>query len=582
MSPEKLVNRLFTAKYREKLRELHSWRSFLLRVFLAYTFFCLPSLAVGWFYGAWQYAPILIAYSFLITIVLGSIFLFMMLLSVDRERAIISALESPDDVSLPPLNPPLDPLPEELLPQELLSIDSLELVATIPQKSAIITFLGIPFALLFMYRLVIFDPIVNGLTLSRDQHFEVYDRYISIMLAASLLGFVFCLIPVLMLSRTNLSQIQIDSEGVLWRSWRRRERMRWDDIRSIARFDHANQHTGNLLSTYIVSAGNHLLRWQENPFGGEAHRQSSGYLIYVLATKTRLPIRDLTPLAWAMAELPNQDPTHAIQAAAIAERARALLAAIPSDTRRRARPIVSIALSILLLTLPIVGFFGVRDVAQPAYLSTLPSLLHTRAPIFTDDLTTPNGYWPTHSADSDDYRTFAYADGGYMLSGNVNGKALFATLPQIYGSVAIEVTVREHGVIPEGSTDGVGFVLRHDPDRPVSANPTDPFDNFDEFSCMVNRSGLWAVTDGTYGLTMGQSDAILTTPGAANTMMIIERANFYALYVNDHLAGQYYDTIGSMGTLAQIGLLNYESGMSATFTNLRIWAINDPPNPIYV
>ena len=153
-----------------------------------------------------------------------------------------------------------------------------------------------------------------------------------------------------------------------------------------------------------------------------------------------------------------------------------------------------------------------------------------------------------------------------MLSGNASGLVVNATISHVYTSVAIEVTVTESGSVPAGDQDGVGIIARDHPSE---------FDNNLLFT--VRYNGDWALGDsGGFGAS-GHNTAIHTGFGATNTLMVIARGNLYIGYVNNHYVGQYFDEINFAGAAGQIGLVNLESGMTATFTDFTVWQVNAPP-----
>jgi hypothetical protein len=59
--------------------------------------------------------------------------------------------------------------------------------------------------------------------------------------------------------------------------------------------------------------------------------------------------------------------------------------------------------------------------------------------------------------------------------------------------------------------------------------------------------------------------------------MVIARGNLYVGYVNSIYVGQYFDEINCAGAVGQIGLVNLDSGMTATFTDFKVWQVNAPP-----
>jgi hypothetical protein len=63
------------------------------------------------------------------------------------------------------------------------------------------------------------------------------------------------------------------------------------------------------------------------------------------------------------------------------------------------------------------------------------------------------------AADDQDYRGYAYMNGGYQLFGNIQDNSLVALGPQSVGDAAIEVTATQTGALTPNGRDGVGIVF---------------------------------------------------------------------------------------------------------------------------
>jgi outer membrane protein assembly factor BamB len=170
--------------------------------------------------------------------------------------------------------------------------------------------------------------------------------------------------------------------------------------------------------------------------------------------------------------------------------------------------------------------------------------------------------------------SYTYTSAGYTLNVTFPGQSYavdsytmqnygVVAVSQNFGAVAIEVKVTANGDASSLVQQGVGIVARHH--------------SFRDLVFTVNVNGDWALGDSDSYDSSGHSSAIHTGLGVTNTLLVIARGNLYIGYVNGHYIGQFFDHFGNMGVAGQIGLVNLESGMTATFTDLKVWQVNAPP-----
>ncbi len=343
------------------------------------------------------------------------------------------------------------------------------------------------------------------------------------------------------------------------------------EIRSIGCY--VDTGYGVTARTYIIASERHLITWRVSDKFAKRQIVITDRFIDLVMGQTHLPLRNLNPLVSTLWAMVTHGTAHQTEGSdpAVWQRAAALLTAVPDRLLDENKsPVVNIAYTVtLLLSLSLLTamLLVVNWVALPNYLAGLPAQIQQQTPLLADSLAYPDGLWPIHTPTETDHSRMVYSAGGYTLSGDRNGDAITAVLPEIYHAVAIQVTVTERGTLPPDTTDGVGIIMRW--------RDTD----YTNCAFVIDYAGDWNDTC-SFASGSGHSMYIQRGPNATNTLLVIVRGQQQIMYINGHYVGQYFAEFTA--PLGQIGLINTESGMTATFTNFTVWSVNAPPNVKYV
>ncbi|MBA3825156.1 MAG: hypothetical protein H0X24_14820 [Ktedonobacterales bacterium] len=544
--------------------------------------------------------------SFLKSRRLGTKFSFNLASSQAQEqaqKALISAMIAPDDELLPPL----DYAPEAVnVPQRRERIVSLADLSTSPVGFAFWRLLGTPVYMIGAIGQLFVTPImdvVRGNTQNEATYLAVDQlgaNFPNWFLGGLLFGIIVCLF---IIWGFKGRRIFVNGEGLWWRHFGRWVHLPWADIQSISAYvyeDMSDYSAGRAIAArYYIAGKNGLVQWElryaakdriENLFQRpQRELEATERLLAITMQQTGLPLRDLQPLADALGYSVLQEETvtsrkrELVPAPDLMPQANTLIAAVPPSLPIKTNWRTFAIYAVLFIVVCFGPYAFVRysqDTLFPRYLASLPAKLAGKTPLLHDPLTQAANGWPLHAPDAHNGDRLSYADGGYTIinGGNDGTDGLApgsAILPNSYGAIAIQVTLRFNGTAQSVDTSGAGLIIR----RAFTTSTSD--------SCelLINNLGEWRHTcGGAYYYPDTRPDTfspyIHQGFGVANTLLVIARGQFTAFYINGHLLG--YDFGEYSKPFGYTGLDNRSLDMRATFTDFTVWRINPPPDLSYV
>lgn len=596
MNPDEVMNQL------PQTRTMNKYVVALLLIVLYSSSLAVVAMVPGWIFGDWLFSFPFASFSIIAGVVIGVVAIILALIGlvqhrrgkiVGRDRlrvasALRAGLDPVHAAYLPAITIQPEPLSDAGDLQKRLHLQWLPNVAMVPMAvtrwrmlSVIVPIAQI--AIPFFLEYVLHDDLFGTATTIQQAHalLEIMNKLYDILIVCIIVLFVCYIITVF---KSKNYRITADQTDIRWQRFGRWVVVPWSSVQTIGAYTHPQSFPEDFTTTYVIAAKNRLITWKNTPGLSPGNYQSSADLLRLAVTQTGLSVRNLNPLVTALAAQATQVVAQTPQPQAMDDpqgllgRAADLLRAELARQRhpaRQLRNVAAVVLVAILATVPLLAVSYVHNVAQPTYFATLPTRIHAKAPLFQDSLRAADGHWPVQSPTQDDYRHLAYTPNGYALSGNTTGKAVYAVKSDSYGPVAIQVTATENGIIPPNTNDGVGIIMR------ARVNIYDPLDASNYCTFAVNYAGEWQTTcDDGYDAASGYSNAIHTGPGAANTLLVIARGNLYICYVNGEYVGQFFAS--SSRSFGPVGVINFESGMQATFTDFTVWSVNAPPNLDYV
>lgn len=327
----------------------------------------------------------------------------------------------------------------------------------------------------------------------------------------------------------------------------------WHDIRAFYKADDLLRLNGSLVSegppqrtTYTVEAGERRLQWSIGNTSTPAQRAESDWLVRLVVTRTRLPLRDLSAAvssqALAMMDLiatfdrPFSGKRFTVQSSPDSAASHPSIRSLGTRQSRwlSASRIAAFALALLLL--------GAGALVQTIQTFEYEDLLHqhiTREiPYYAIDFRQDDGRWPERPVTSTS-GSFAFSKDGYYMTGAPDGQPMEALLTDTYSDATIELTAGLTGMAPPSD---YGVALRESDDGTAKV----------VFS--VSSSGGWALTSyqaDTSGVAQptvlmrnDHSDAVEKGQNANNFMTVIARGSDYLCFVRDHIVGIYHDLSG--------------------------------------
>ncbi len=388
--------------------------------------------------------------------------------------------------------------------------------------------------------------------------------------------------------------VTVDAQGIQWQRpapLKGEVRIPWEQVRSLSRITisgtvgatstsgyGANAMGMGMSMAYVLESPEAVLMWVISSLSKPEDALAAEAFLRTVVTRTGKPLRDMTGFANEIVQaggnvsytLANRLPG-AVPTAAFAAYAQA------KQSKRRPRVWI-VGLVITLIVLLFGSLYGGGAWAQsyqPTYLAHLPTQIHAEKPLFHDDLTTPNDSWLTQSPSNDDYQGYAYANGGYQLSGNKLGNTVLSIYPfQAFGEpAAYEVTAMQSGTPQKDGGDGVGIIFD-------SSSSKDEFMLFD-----VTYTGRWQIyhykyVDGNASddwsyLDGGHSEAIHTGQGATNQLLLVVRGHYFLVYIN----GQFIETYNAryeastLPTSGFAGVYLDDAALVGTFNNFSVYPV---------
>lgn len=607
MQSRQIINALSIMDQREKtgsspsFGEKYSWQ---LNILLIVVTVSLPELWLGWYYGDWQDAFMnsTIWFIFLgLGIVISLIIMLLTFLkwrkSLDRDspeqaaKALLAALRAPDDATLPLATAQptlLSTDPSEASENIRLAYPTSIHLAPAPRYwGERISFICVVLYFTFLSTQSQFiRDILHGNARTASDQYAQYAMLANLQFTLRIALFVLLILSFYVAHKpVRLRYLLATPANLQWRRFPRWVEVPWTSIRSIGCFTHESKLAPSVERgrTYLIAADEALIKLYIPGKGTTAsaakNRTVSERLLQAIFARTALPVRDLNPLTAALAAqfTPATSDSTAdggVQDASnISTRAADLLAAFPTRRGRwrRGRLAVLALYVVVVASMPFLAYHGLHDYAQSRYLATLPARIHSRSPLFADSLRQNDGLWHTQQGINDDPLQLVFSPTGYTLSGQIAGDTVEALLSPTYGPVAIEVTVQQRGAYTNDLSGGAGIVIRHAPGSLPTSDESCRF--------TVQPSGDWS-TDcflGGAGALSGHSTAIRRGPDARNTLLVVARGNFYVFYVNGIYVGRTFDEDSYGGSAGQVGLVNFQSGDQATFTDFAVWSVNPPP-----
>ena len=511
------------------------------------------------------------------------------------QTALVAALLAPNDELLPHL----DYAPEFVsMPPHRERIGALAGLKTSPRAMTYWRWLGL-WSYIISLPLIQFQTPIKDIILGHAQNAAAYEAadmlnsHIAFWLTISSFGgFVYFFLSQL---GFNGWRIFADAEGIWWRQYRRWVHLPWSDIQSISVCLY--EEPSAIAAQYFIIGKEAFIQWElrstavgttKTLFYDPARELVATERLLALAMqRTYLPLRDVGPLAaslsYNVAEVEVADPQRSRKRAvtlppepALAQQSIGLIAAVPLPPRAKPNWGGNAIFAVLLCVVCFGPYLFTRysqATLFPRYLASLPHQLTNKSPLMRDPLTQAAHGWPVHAPDAQDGDRFSFTNGGYTLvNGGGSGSAV---LPDVYGAVAIQVTLRIDGTAQSVDTAGAGIVIRQ------SSATYD--DGYDDCELLISNVGRWRNTCGEFSFNASLQTAssyIHQGFGATNTLLVVARGQFTASYVNGHLLGYNYYAYGD--PFGYVGLVNRSHDTTATFTDFTLWRINAPPDPSYV
>lgn len=370
--------------------------------------------------------------------------------------------------------------------------------------------------------------------------------------------------------------VTADESGLRWREGGASRRIPWASVRAFWTTAYSGVSSTLPRTAYVVDGGDTPLIWTISPAARGRARSASDLLCRLIVTRAAVPLRDVSPLAAALA-----------QAGTSPVRLRAL--GIPTDALPDLTPprpgapraprsalLRRLALAILVPLIPLAAVFGSGYLAQqrqPGYFASLPARLHATIPLYHDPLTSPSGDWRALGAGPDGPIHAEYADGAYRLNSDDPTLTIEAWTARTYGDAAVEVTARQLGAATgKFVEDGVGLIVRADTARMVAF--------------VVNTSGKWLFLyyhDGHWStFDEGQAPFAATGDGAANRLLLLMRGDTYLLYINDHLVASDPDVFIATPRSGRAGVFVFNGATAGAFTDFAVYPVQSPPALAFV
>lgn len=433
--------------------------------------------------------------------------------------------------------------------------------------------------------------ILNRIPQSIGQESSGYYDMSTVLLVCNCFNLLFIIVyfgAVGFLQRRKLI-ITTDAEGLSWRLGTRGEprRMLWSGVQGfyVAQYERSSVWGRQSTVAHILDTDDVSIGWLV-PQSAPPDRQFDMWrLAHTIATRTGAPPRDLAvvhDIVEGKLRATSQ-PVAGIPEALFAsiERAHKYLA-------RRTWVAITVGVA-LALSIGAIEFKTVDIVQsfQRGYFAGLPPKIHAETPIFSDALTLPDNSWQVARAvKADKSLRYGVSDGAYQLTGESNVTAL---APGAYENIAVEVTVRQNGLVPRTTgpddrpyepVDGAGlaFWANGNEEMVFTVSPTDGSWELGETSDY--GTGSVSVFSNDYGV----SSAVHTGDGASNDLLVLVRGQVILMYVNGSLVGTYTRLFRDPNHVSgdQVGLFLVDGATTGQYTNFAVYQVKPPSSLRYV
>jgi hypothetical protein len=302
-------------------------------------------------------------------------------------------------------------------------------------------------------------------------------------------------------------------------------------------------------ATYFLDGANCLLTWTLTRRATREDIAEHGRLCRLIATRTGLPMRDLTDQAIAVsrtAERAKKDsPPRAAVVSAYLGGGGVSLVSLSLAGAPGMRKVITRG-PILSLLLIYGGGWGLQHFQTSQY-GNLVAQIHAEKPLFSDSLTHDDGLWPVAAASNGD-ASYAFQHGGYWIADGWGE----ANATQTYGDVAVEVTLRQYPANYRtekmGDLNEAGLILRgtNNPDSLVTFTIGPLGDWFlMRYRDWGPHAGQWQV------LAFGEHSKVVKWGiGVRNHLLVDMRGSHYICFVNGQLIAAVTDnalTAGHVG-----------------------------------
>jgi len=390
-----------------------------------------------------------------------------------------------------------------------------------------------------------------------------------------------------------------DEQGLRWRERRfgAEQYIMWSNVRSFSRISAALMSNlgayGALLANqgviYVLDSPDATLIWTLSPAASDSVYGASEYLCRLIASRTNLPLRDLTTIANDLAATRGNVQRIAAMRFSFGETAPVsptlqALAQQPTPQQRlwpRVAPVFVASLIPLLLFVAIFGYGGFVQNYQQSYFASLPQRLRAETPIYQDSLAAPDGQWPVGAPTKQNVWGERYGNGGYQLYGTSADafNAVWITEVGNITNAAYEVTVMEQGKIGANG-DGIGIEFGNDLNNSkfglFEVDSSGDWDLSAFHYDSSDPSNSWSYIDG------GSSSAIHQGLGVENTLLLLKRGKAFLCYVNDQLVGTYYDRFNDLPSSGLPGIYIADDAQVGTFSNFAVYPVQAPSSLWYV
>ncbi|HLZ20500.1 MAG TPA: hypothetical protein VKQ30_00035 [Ktedonobacterales bacterium] len=341
--------------------------------------------------------------------------------------------------------------------------------------------------------------------------------------------------------------VTVDGQGLHWRESTGCHRIRhiaWSQAQAFMTFSWRSHSTYTAYQIFALIAPHAVFTWELTQRSSRDEKQAHEKLAGLIATRTGLPLRDLTvSFNDAIAPLPVpakpkiRFPLGSPGTPDAVPGIPALIAAPDTIDATRTRRRIRLGALVAIISVPLIlldgaGFYLQRE--QPHYFAAYLARAEAQSPLYLDALNEDDGQWPVQPATTSNPGTYFFTEdaplhGVYQLSGADPQYHMYAWQSQSFSDATVEVTARYPKNAPSNVAGAVGLLLRQRGDG----------DQFVEFQ--VDTTGRWEFLDyaASRGSTNdwrfiddGYSSAIHPGMDAINRVAVLMHGNDFILYVN--------------------------------------------------